>query len=119
DLLNGMKIYRDDCAGCHGDYGKQSHWGRNGLYPRAPGLAERGEHDPVSEIYVVVRDGVRYTAMGAWKDELPDSDMWHVSNFLSKLKTLPPAVDSVWKAPRPEQPARHRIGAARDIRPHC
>jgi mono/diheme cytochrome c family protein len=101
DLVKGMKIYRDDCAVCHGDYKKPSSWGRNGLYPRAPGLADRGDHDPVPEIYVFVRDGVRYTGMGAWKGEMPDSDLWRVSNFLSKLKTLPPAVDSLWKASPP------------------
>jgi len=46
-----------------------------------------------------VRDGVRYTGMGAFEGVLPDSDMWRVSIFLNKLKTLPPAVDSVWKSP--------------------
>ena len=98
DLLRGMKVFRENC-GCHGDYGKTNSWGRNNLYPPAPQLAERGDHDPVPEIYVFVRDGVRYTGMGAWEGELPDSDMWRVSIFLSKLKSLPPAVDSVWKAP--------------------
>ena len=98
DLLKGLKVFREDC-GCHGDYGKTNDWGRNNLYPPAPQLAERGDHDPVPEIYVFVRDGVRYTGMGAWEGVLPDSDMWRVSIFLSKLKSLPPAVDSVWKAP--------------------
>jgi len=98
DLLKGMKIYRDDCAGCHGDKGKPSTWGRNNFYPPAPQLADRGVHDPVPNIFVIVRDGVRYTGMGGWHGEMPDSDLWRVSSFLHNLKTLPPAVDSVWKA---------------------
>jgi thiosulfate dehydrogenase len=102
DLLKGMKIYREDCAGCHGDHGKPSSWGRNNLYPPAPQLADRGDHDPVPEIYAFVHDGVRYTGMGAWEGELPDDDIWRVSTFLSKLKSLPPAVDSVWTSPPAE-----------------
>ena len=102
DLLAGMKIYRDDCAGCHGDHGKPSSWGRNNLYPPAPQLADRGDHDPVPEIFVVVRDGIRYTGMGGQRGEMSENDIWLVSTFLSRIKTLPPAVDSLWKAPRAE-----------------
>jgi mono/diheme cytochrome c family protein len=36
NLRSGLKIYRDSCAGCHGDSGKPSHWGTAGFYPRVP-----------------------------------------------------------------------------------
>ena len=99
DLMKGMKIYRDDCAMCHGHPGKASTWGRNNFYPPAPQLAERGVHDPVPHIYVVVKYGIRYTGMGGWKDELPEEDLWRVSMFLHQVKTLPPAVAAAWNAP--------------------
>ena len=54
DLLKGMRLYRDGCAGCHGSPGKPSRWGQSNFYPPAPQLAERGVHDPVPEIFVVV-----------------------------------------------------------------
>ncbi len=98
DLMRGMKVYREDCAGCHGDPGKPSHWGRNNFYPPAPQLAERGVHDPVPNIFAVVKYGVRYTGMAGWKDQLPDDDIWRVSAFLHQVKSLPAAVDSAWKA---------------------
>jgi mono/diheme cytochrome c family protein len=101
DLMKGMKIYRDDCAGCHGDYGKPSTWGRNNFYPPVPQLADRGDHDPVPEIFVVVRDGVRYTGMAGWRGEMSEDDLWRVSTFLSRIKSLPPAVDQAWKV-KPE-----------------
>jgi hypothetical protein len=63
-----------------------------------PQLAERGDHDPVPEIFVVVRDGIRYTGMAGWKDQIPEDDMWRVCQFLSRVKSLPPAVEARWKS---------------------
>lgn len=97
NLTRGMQLYRDHCAECHGDRGKPSHWGRNDFYPPAPQLADRGDHDPVPEIFVVVKNGIRYTGMGGWEGEASDDDLWRVALFLSKIKSLPPAVDAAWK----------------------
>ncbi|HTR96750.1 MAG TPA: cytochrome c [Candidatus Acidoferrales bacterium] len=98
NLIQGMKLYRENCVLCHGDRGKPSAWGRNNFYPPAPQLADRGSHDPVPVIYTVVKNGIRYTGMGGWKDQGPDDDLWRVALFLSRIKSLPPAVDSMWKA---------------------
>jgi mono/diheme cytochrome c family protein len=98
DLMRGLRLYRDDCARCHGDLGKPSPWGRNNLYPPAPQLAERGDRDPVPEIFVVVKYGIRYTGMGAWQGQMSDEDIWRVATFLSRTKSLPPTVESVWKS---------------------
>jgi mono/diheme cytochrome c family protein len=99
DLIKGMKVYRDHCAECHGDRGKPSRWGRNNFYPPTPQLADRGVDDPVPNIFVVVKYGVRYTGMAGWKDQLPDDDLWRVATFLNRVKSLPAAVDSTWKTP--------------------
>jgi mono/diheme cytochrome c family protein len=113
DLKRGMKIYRDDCAGCHGDPGRPSPWGRNNLYPPAPQLAERGDHDPVPEIFVVVKYGIRLTGMGGWKDVVPDDDLWRVAKFLNRMKTLPPAVESAWKDTSQVTPSGATAGEVR------
>jgi thiosulfate dehydrogenase len=99
DLMKGMKIYREDCAGCHGDRGKPSRWGHDNFYPPTPQLADRGVHDPVPNIFVIVKYGIRYTGMAGWKDQLADDDMWRVALFMNRLKSLPATVDSAWKAP--------------------
>jgi mono/diheme cytochrome c family protein len=41
-----MKMYRDDCAGCHGDYGRPSEWGSQDFYPRVPQFALEPPHKP-------------------------------------------------------------------------
>jgi len=39
--------------------------------------------------------------MGGWKDQMPDDDLWRVAMFLTRVKTLPPPVESAWKG-KPE-----------------
>ena len=65
NLVKGMKLYRENRASCHGEADKVSGWGRNDLYPRAPQLGQRGDEDPVAEIFVVVKHGVRNTPWAA------------------------------------------------------
>jgi len=113
DLMRGMKLYRENCAGCHGDRGKPSRWGQHNFYPPAPQLAERGVGDPVPNIFVVVKYGIRYTGMGGWKDQVPDDDLWRVATFLSRVKSLPPAVEAAWKAGPPATPGEAEPEEAR------
>ena len=55
----------------------------------------------------IVKHGIRYTSMPGWSGQLPDDDLWRVATFLPRVKTLPAAVDSAWKAP-PPPPAPYR-----------
>jgi len=97
ELLNGLRIYRDGCAGCHGDYGRPSDWGTEGFYPRVPQFAVTPPRKPDWQLYWIVKHGVRYSGMGAWERLVPDSTIWRVVTFLSRLDSLPPPVDAAWR----------------------
>jgi mono/diheme cytochrome c family protein len=84
-LAAGMKIYGQNCAGCHGDAKGPSAWGAQGLYPRAPQFFQYGSDVTPPEAYAAIRDGVRYSGMGAWKGQLKDDEMWKVANFIASL----------------------------------
>jgi mono/diheme cytochrome c family protein len=105
DIIRGMKVYRDDCAGCHGDRGKTSRWGRENFYPPAPGLARHAMDDPVPNIFAIIKYGVRYTGMAGWKNMIPEEDMWRIAYFLHNEDKLPPRADSLWKAGPPPETA--------------
>jgi len=96
-LQAGIKIYRTNCAGCHGDFGQPSVWGTGGFYPRVPQFADSPPALRSEEMFLIVRNGVRYTAMGAWKDLMSEDDTWKVVLFLSKLPSLPPDVRTTWE----------------------
>jgi mono/diheme cytochrome c family protein len=117
NLIDGMKIYTMNCAGCHGNLDhKPSDFGRS-FYPPAPQLIVQPVDDPEWHIYYAVRTGIRYTGMPAWSKTLSESDMWKVTAFLSRIEKLPPAVQDYWKkstgvappaaAPQGEQHEHH------------
>ena len=99
NLVAGANIYRDQCAACHGFFGKPSSFGKH-MYPDAPPLWEKHHNndvvgvsdDPPGETYWKVAYGIRLTGMPSFKQTLSDTEMWQVSMLLANAdKPLPPA----------------------------
>lgn len=100
-LRSGMRLYRNNCAGCHGDAGKPSAWGSRAFYPRVPQFDLEPPAQPDWQLFWIVTHGVRYSGMGAWEGLMSTDDRWRVVTFLSRLKSLPPEVQADWRAPAP------------------
>jgi mono/diheme cytochrome c family protein len=98
-LLAGLKLYRNNCAGCHGDFAAASDWGSKNFYPRVPQFPDDPPDLSVPEMYVAIKHGIRYSGMGAWNGMMSDEEIWRVALFLSRLDSLPAAVDSAWRKP--------------------
>lgn len=97
-LLAGMRLYGDNCAGCHGGVRGPSGWGSGGFYPRVPQFwQERQELVTPGEAFVAIRDGIRYSGMGAWRGMMSETEMWQVANFVSRMHALPANVDARWR----------------------
>ena len=99
NLVAGAQIYRDQCAACHGYYGKPSPFAAH-MYPRAPQLWEKHRNrdaigvsdDAPGETYWKVANGIRLTGMPAYKEILSQTQIWQVSLLLAGAnKPLPPA----------------------------
>ena len=99
NLTGGAEVYRDQCATCHGFYGKPSSFGPH-MYPNAPALWQQHKNsdvvgvsdDPPGETYWKVANGIRLTGMPSFKDTLTDTQMWQVSLLLANAnRPLPPA----------------------------
>jgi mono/diheme cytochrome c family protein len=99
-ILAGMKIFRTNCAGCHGEFRHLSHWGTRGFYPRVPQFADVPPSLNAPEMFLVVKNGIRYTGMGAWDGMLSDVEIWQVVTFLNNLKSLPEPVAAEWETKR-------------------
>ena len=100
ELRLGLRIFRNNCAGCHGDGYQASAWGKE-FYPPVPQFGRIKPSKPDWQLFWIVKRGLRYTAMGGWDGQLPDERLWRVVTFLSRLDSLPPAVDSVWRSAPP------------------
>jgi thiosulfate dehydrogenase len=100
ELLSGLKLYRNDCAGCHGDFGKPADWGKR-FYPPVPQFSDDPPRKPDWQIFWIIRNGVRRSGMGGWAGQVPDADIWRLAAFLARLEKLPPEVDAQWRKPPP------------------
>jgi len=98
NLIAGAQIYRDDCASCHGFYGKPSVFAAQ-MYPKAPQLWEKHMNgsvvgvsdDPPGETYWKVANGIRLTGMPAYQKVLTATQIWQVTQLLANAdKPLPP-----------------------------
>ncbi len=107
NFVAGAKIYRQQCAFCHGVSGSNSKVGAH-MFPGAPPLWEKHHNgqvvgvsdDPPGETYWKVANGIRLTGMPAYKEILSEQEMWQVSLLLANAdKPLPPAALEMLKTP--------------------
>jgi mono/diheme cytochrome c family protein len=98
NLTAGAQIYRAQCAGCHGLYGRPSAFAGH-MYPQAPQLWAPHKNgvvgvsdDPVGETYWKVANGIRLTGMPSFDKVLNETQIWQVS-VLVKSAGSPMAAD--------------------------
>jgi len=67
-LLDGMRLFTTDCAGCHGEFGKRSDWGSHHFYPPVPQFGNTPPHWSEGQVFYIVQHGIRYSGMGGWSE---------------------------------------------------
>ncbi len=105
NMIDGVKLYKQDCAVCHGSpQNPVSEIGRS-LYPRAPQFMKDPPTD-MSEgmIFQITKRGVSRTGMPAWSKNLNDTEIWKLTAFLKNMDKLSPGVDNEWKSTPPGAP---------------
>lgn len=100
NMLAGLKEFHDDCDGCHGTGAKKSIWGTSDFYPRVPQFGFDPPRLMDYQIYWVLRNGIRYSGMGGNDPGISEEHAWQLAMFLSRLDSLPPAVQAEWRKPR-------------------
>lgn len=105
NLIEGVKIYKEDCAVCHGSPQNPIAEIGQALYPRAPQFMKHAPDDMTDGmIFHITKRGVARTGMPAWSKNLNDNQIWQVTAFLKQMEHLPPAVDAEWKSTPPGAP---------------
>lgn len=102
----GAKIYRAQCAVCHGVLGQPSTFGEH-MFPKAPYLwRHHGKNvvgvsdDPPGETYWKVANGIRLTGMPSFNQTLSDTEMWQVTLLLVNAdKPFPDSAINLLKPP--------------------
>jgi mono/diheme cytochrome c family protein len=98
NLVAGMKVYQNACAGCHGDIDHPHAVFGDSFSPRAPQFMEDTPDMPENQNFYIIQHGIRLSGMPAWHSTMKDEEMWQVTTFLSHMDKLPPQVAEQWKA---------------------
>jgi thiosulfate dehydrogenase len=94
NLIEGAKVYKDNCAVCHGLPGEPKTAIADGMFPAPPQLFHGTgvTDDEAWETYWKVSGGIRMTGMPGFKGRLDDTKMWQVSVLLKNADKISPAV---------------------------
>jgi mono/diheme cytochrome c family protein len=92
-MKESLAHFADHCATCHANDGSgQTPIGKN-VYPKAPDLRLADTQSMSDgEIFWVIHNGIRFTAMPAWGDGDPAEDKasWKLVHFIRHLPKLTP-----------------------------
>jgi thiosulfate dehydrogenase len=111
DLVSGARVYRNDCAVCHGLPNQQETAIAAGMYPHPPQFFRPGEassFDPGRPFHMLdpkaywkIKNGVRLTGMPGFKHTLSEQQILAVSEFVSNARALPPSAVSALEGENP------------------
>lgn len=102
-LRNGVKLYKGNCAECHGGPDGPSQFGLS-FYPRAPQFVKRRKpfDDPDPNLFYVIKHGIRLTGMPAFgaarQPLLKDEEIWTLVDFIKQFPDVPASIQADWKA---------------------
>lgn len=89
-VRNGFTEFSEMCVACHGAPGKERGEIGKGLNPRPPKLSKASEFWSASELFWIVKHGVKMTGMPAFGPTHTDDRIWSIVALLKQLPTMTP-----------------------------
>lgn len=96
-LKSAAGVYKSLCSQCHGKpNGNVSLFGQS-FYPPATKLSGGLSAYTDSQLFWIIKHGIRNTGMPAWNNLLTDEAIWQIVGLLKHSQDLPPSVESEWR----------------------
>ncbi len=94
NLVAGAKVYKEQCATCHGLPGEPKSAVSQGMYPAPPQLFHGVgvTDDEPWESYWKVENGIRMSGMPGFKGQLTETQIWQVSVLVKNADKISEAV---------------------------
>jgi thiosulfate dehydrogenase len=99
-LVAGAKIYKENCAVCHGLPNQPVAAIPKGMFPYPPQLFHGDDmvtDDPVGVTYWKAANGIRLSGMPAFGHSLNETQLWQVALLLAHADKVPPAAQDILK----------------------
>ena len=91
----GFRNYHAMCVACHNAPGQAPTELSKGLYPEAPNLSQSAKTRTSSELYMIIKNGLKMSGMPAWEASHSGEEIWALVAF---LRTLPNVSDEEYQA---------------------
>ena len=94
NLISGAKVYKEQCAVCHGLPNEPKGAIQSGMFPVPPQLFKGTgvTDDDAWESYWKVENGIRMTGMPGFKGQLTESQIWQVTVLVKNADKISDAV---------------------------
>jgi len=94
-LLEGAKVYREQCMMCHGIPDHPASTVAQGLFPGPPQFFKPSKmhHDhPLGGLFWKIKNGIRLTGMPGFVDNLSEEQLWDLTLLIHQSQSLPDEV---------------------------
>lgn len=90
NLIAGAKVYKEQCAVCHGLPGEQKSAVAKGMFPSPPLLFQGTgvTDDEPWETYWKVENGIRMTGMPGFKVQVGEKEIWQVTMLVKNADKI-------------------------------
>jgi mono/diheme cytochrome c family protein len=86
-VVEGTSHFAEHCSSCHSAPGVEAGDIAKGMYPRPPLLRDAARQWSPSEMFWMIRNGIKMSGMPAWPDH-SDEDVWNIVAFLGQLPNM-------------------------------
>ena len=96
-MLAAARIFKQNCAVCHGIPGQSGTLISKGMFPPPPRLFEKQDmvtDDPEGETFWKVTHGIRLSGMPGFGSTLSDTERWQLTTLVAHADKLSPAVQA-------------------------
>jgi mono/diheme cytochrome c family protein len=83
-IVAGASHFSEHCVGCHAGPGVEADDMAEGMYPKPPALTDAAKQYTPSELFWILKNGIKMTAMPSWGDH-SDDELWNTVAFVEKL----------------------------------
>lgn len=98
NIRRAVGHYTEHCAICHGAPGVERNEVAAGMYPQPPDLTEVSRRYSPSEVFWIIRNGIKMSAMPSMADD-GDDMLWATVGLLEKLSGMSAeAFNDLWMA---------------------
>jgi thiosulfate dehydrogenase len=90
NLIAGAKVYKEQCASCHGLPGEPKSAISQGMFPKPPELFHGTgvTDDEPWETYWKVENGIRMTGMPGFKGQVGEKEIWQVTMLVKNADKI-------------------------------